>query len=116
MKVLERKMKVSNWPADMDKEERDAIKARKLEQKRLAQLARDSHTGEAVTGLAVDSVNKALISIGLDAKLILWNFPTHAHSPQKKVHTHCCHRPPSCVTCVILSWPQLPWKISLFFV
>ena len=36
------------------------------------------HTGFAVTGLAVDIVNKTLISVGADAKLILWNFQTHA--------------------------------------
>jgi U3 small nucleolar RNA-associated protein 21 len=66
----------------MDKEERDAIEAKKSEQKRLTQLTRGSHTGAAVTGLAVDSVNKTLISVGSDAKLILWNFATHA--PHKK--------------------------------
>lgn len=82
MKALEKKMKISNRPSDVDKEERDAVLAAKMEQKRLAALARGSHTGAAVTGLAVDSVNKTLVSVGSDAKLILWNFATHA--PHKK--------------------------------
>ena len=82
MKALEKKMKISNRKSDIDKEERDAVHEAKLEQKRLAQLARGSHNGAAVTGLAVDSVNKTLVSVGSDAKLILWNFATHA--PHKK--------------------------------
>jgi U3 small nucleolar RNA-associated protein 21 len=81
MKALEKKMKVSNRKSDVDKEARDAVQAAKQEQTRLAQLARGSHTG-AVVGLAVDSVNKTLVSVGSDAKLILWNFATHA--PHKK--------------------------------
>ena len=82
MKALEKRMKVSNRATDLDKEERDALEEARLERIRLAMLARGSHTGAAVTGLAVDSVNKTLISVGADAKLILWNFATHA--PHKK--------------------------------
>jgi len=82
MKALEKNMKVSNRPSDVDKEERDAVRAAKMEQIRLSQLARGSHTGAAVTGLAVDSINKTLVSVGSDAKLILWNFATH--TPHRK--------------------------------
>lgn len=80
--ALEKAMKVSNRPSDLDKEERDAVQEAAKEQRRLAKLAIASHSEATVTGLAVDSTNKTLISVGADAKLILWNFATHA--PHKK--------------------------------
>ena len=54
----------------------------KREKMRQAKLRSASHTGCAVTGMAVDSINKTVISVGADAKLVLWNFATHA--PHKK--------------------------------
>jgi U3 small nucleolar RNA-associated protein 21 len=82
MKTLEKKMKVSNRAADMDKRERDAQHQAVADQRVRARLNLGSHAGSAVTGLAVDSVNKVLISVGADAKLILWNFALH--TPHKK--------------------------------
>ena len=82
MKALEKKMKVSNRVSDKDKEDHNAVVEKKMEEKRLAKLKVASHQNSAVTGLAVDSINKTLISVGSDAKLILWNFSTHA--PHKK--------------------------------
>lgn len=82
MKALEKKFKVSNRKSDQDKEERDAIVEHEKEQTRRAKLLLASHKDAAVTGLAVDAVNKTLISVGTDAKLILWNFANHA--PHKR--------------------------------
>ncbi len=82
MKTLEKKMKVSNRAADMDKREHDAQRLAIAEQQVQSKLQVGSHVGYAVTGLAVDSVNKVLISVGTDAKLILWSFVTH--TPHKK--------------------------------
>ena len=82
MKALEKKMKVSNRVCDKDKEEYNAAQEQIVEAKRQAKLAMASHQNATVTGLAVDSVNKTLISVGSDSKLILWNFSTHA--PHKR--------------------------------
>jgi U3 small nucleolar RNA-associated protein 21 len=81
IKNLEKKFKVSNRKSDKDKEERDKLLQRERELQRKEKLRSATHR-QAVTGLAVDTVNKTLISVGLDAKLILWNFRTHA--PHKK--------------------------------
>lgn len=82
IKALEKKFKVSNRKSDQDKEERDALEEHEKEQKRQAKLQLASHIDAAVTGLAVDTINKTLISVGMDSKLILWSFKTHA--PHKK--------------------------------
>eukprot|EP00547_Thalassionema_nitzschioides_P017362 CAMPEP_0194252542 /NCGR_PEP_ID=MMETSP0158-20130606/27839_1 /TAXON_ID=33649 /ORGANISM="Thalassionema nitzschioides, Strain L26-B" /LENGTH=978 /DNA_ID=CAMNT_0038989983 /DNA_START=392 /DNA_END=3324 /DNA_ORIENTATION=- len=82
VKALEKKFKVSNRKSDQDKEEREAVMEHERERKRQAKLKKASHQHAAVTGLAVDAVNKTLISVGEDAKLILWNFLTHA--PHKR--------------------------------
>jgi U3 small nucleolar RNA-associated protein 21 len=82
MKALEKKMKNNNRKANLDKEVFDAEIEAKREQQLRAKLRSASHSGFAVTGLAVDAVNKTLISVGSDSKLILWNFATH--SPHKK--------------------------------
>ena len=82
MKALEKKMKVSNRVCDKDKEEYNIAQEQISEANRQAKLALASHQNAAVTGLAVDSVNKTLISVGSDSKLILWNFSTHA--PHKR--------------------------------
>lgn len=82
MRALEKQMKISNRMSDKDKEEHNAIRDHLAEEKRLAKLKMASHRNATVTGLAVDSVSKTLISVGSDAKLILWNFSTHA--PHKR--------------------------------
>ena len=82
MKALEKKFKVSNRKSDQDKEEREAVEEHKKEQIRQAKLQMASHIDAAVTGLAVDAINKTLISVGMDSKLILWSFKTHA--PHKR--------------------------------
>ncbi|OEU21299.1 WD40 repeat-like protein [Fragilariopsis cylindrus CCMP1102] len=48
------------------------------EELRSAKLTLACHNGYAVTGVAVDNVNRTVISVGADAKLILWSFLTHA--------------------------------------
>lgn len=81
-KELEKKMKLSNRASNQEKEEQDLILNAKREEIRSAKLRLASHEGYAVTGIAVDSVNRIVISVGADAKLILWSFKTHA--PHKK--------------------------------
>lgn len=78
MRALEKNMKISNRASNLDKKDQDAVQEALLEQRRQAKLKLASHTGAAVTGIAVDSTNKTLISVGEDSKLILWNFATHA--------------------------------------
>lgn len=77
-KALEKKMKVSNRASNLDKEDQDQVVQAQIQQRRALKLQTASHAGFAVTGVAVDGVNKTLISVGADAKLILWNFKTHA--------------------------------------
>ena len=81
-KELEKKMKLSNRASNQEKEERERVLNAKRQELRSAKLRSASHEGYAVTGIAVDSVNRTVISVGADAKLILWNFKTHA--PHKK--------------------------------
>ena len=81
-KELEKKMKLSNRASNQEKEERDRILNAKRQELRSAKLRLASHEGYAVTGIAVDSVNRTVISVGCDAKLILWNLKTHA--PHKR--------------------------------
>jgi len=81
-KELEKKMKLSNRASNQEKEEHDRILKAKRQEIRNRKLQLASHEGYAVTGIAVDSVNRTVISVGEDAKLILWNFKTHA--PHKK--------------------------------
>ena len=82
VKALEKKMKISNRASNLDKNDVDVVELAKSEQRKLAMLKFASHEGFAVTGVAVDAVNKTVISVGADAKLILWNFKSHA--PHKK--------------------------------
>jgi U3 small nucleolar RNA-associated protein 21 len=76
-KQLEQKMKLSNRASNAEKEELDWIQKAKREELRNNKLRLASHTGHAVTGIAVDSVNRTVISVGADGKLILWNFAKH---------------------------------------
>eukprot|EP00535_Pseudo-nitzschia_heimii_P001212 CAMPEP_0197176668 /NCGR_PEP_ID=MMETSP1423-20130617/2513_1 /TAXON_ID=476441 /ORGANISM="Pseudo-nitzschia heimii, Strain UNC1101" /LENGTH=1093 /DNA_ID=CAMNT_0042626067 /DNA_START=249 /DNA_END=3530 /DNA_ORIENTATION=- len=81
-KELEKKMKLSNRASNQEKEEQDRIIIAKRQERRNVKLRLASHEGHTVTGIVVDSVNRTVISVGADAKLILWNFKTHA--PHKK--------------------------------
>lgn len=83
MKALEKKMTGGPQRAsNIDKQDFDIEAEAKREARLQDKLRTASHSGFAVTGLAMDSVNKTLISVGADAKLILWKFETHA--PHKK--------------------------------
>lgn len=81
MKSLEKGMKMSNRRSNLDKKDTNAEQKAQIEARRHEKLKHASHTG-AVTGVAIDSVNKVLVSVGQDAKLILWQFATH--SPHRK--------------------------------
>ncbi|KAL3912292.1 MAG: hypothetical protein SGILL_006941, partial [Bacillariaceae sp.] len=81
-KALEKKMKLSNRASNAEKEELDRIEKAKREEQRKTKLRLASHTGHAVTGIAVDSINRTVITVGEDAKLILWSFASH--TPHKK--------------------------------
>lgn len=78
MKALEKKMKISNRASNLDKRDQDGMQEALVEKRRLGKLKQACHTGSSVTGIAVDSTNKTMISVASDAKLILWNFSTHA--------------------------------------
>ena len=43
------------------------------------------HNDATVVGLAVDTMNKTLVSVGSDSKLILWSFVTHAPHPHSPI-------------------------------
>eukprot|EP00980_Cylindrotheca_fusiformis_P030812 scaffold25455_cov152-Cylindrotheca_fusiformis.AAC.2 len=79
---LEKKMKLSNRASNIDKQEQDRVEQDRKRKQREAKLLVASHAGFSVKGIAVDAVNRTVISVGEDAKLILWNFKTHA--PHKK--------------------------------
>eukprot|EP00977_Amphora_coffeiformis_P004058 scaffold806_cov142-Amphora_coffeaeformis.AAC.1 len=81
IRELEKDGQVSNRKANLNKKEFDAAHHAKLDKIRRAKLRESTHSA-AVTGLAVDAMNKTLISVGSDAKLILWNFSTHG--PHRK--------------------------------
>lgn len=72
-KMLERTLKVHK----LTNEEFDETVLRNKEriQQRL-QLA--CHVDSSVVGLAVDTLNRTLVSVGSDSKLIMWSFATHA--------------------------------------
>jgi U3 small nucleolar RNA-associated protein 21 len=81
-KALEKKMKLSNRASNAEKEELDRIENAKREEHRRLKMRLASHRGHAVTGIAVDSINRTVITVGEDAKLILWSFASH--TPHKK--------------------------------
>ncbi len=76
-KMLERNLKIHKIH---EKEKDEAVV--KLENKREKHLQSARHQNASVVGLAVDTLNKTLISVGTDSKLILWSFVTHA--PHRK--------------------------------
>ncbi|KAL7544274.1 hypothetical protein ACHAWF_010216, partial [Thalassiosira exigua] len=63
-------------PADVDKAERDRARYIESEARRREVVARSSHA-DAVVGIAIDSLNRTVVTAGADAKLVLWNFVTH---------------------------------------
>ena len=82
MRMLEKSThKGGMAPSDMDSAERDRLNFVDAEAKRKAMIARAAHD-DAVVGIAIDSLNKTLITAGADSKLVLWNFSTHM--PHKK--------------------------------
>jgi len=82
MRMLEKNsMKGGVMPSDVDQAERDRISFMEAEEKRKAIVQRASHEG-AVVGIAIDSLNKTVVTVGADSKLVLWNFVTHM--PNKK--------------------------------
>jgi U3 small nucleolar RNA-associated protein 21 len=81
-KALEKKLKTASRSANLDKKWLDAQETAKKQQELDAKLKSACHDGHAVVGLAVDILNKTLLSVGSDAKLILWNF--HTQAPHKK--------------------------------
>lgn len=82
-KALEKSMKLSNRASNLDKEDKERAISTLRDKKRNAKLQSASHSGYAVSGIAIDGINKTVISVGEDAKLILWNFKTHTP------HTKC---------------------------
>jgi len=80
--ALEKNLKTNSRSSNLDKKKLDMEESAKRDKRLKAKLQSACHSGHAVTGLAVDAVNKTLISVGADAKLILWNF--HTHAPHQK--------------------------------
>jgi U3 small nucleolar RNA-associated protein 21 len=81
IRQLEKDSEISNRKANVKRRELDLIEQGQRDKAYRAKLQKASHT-DAVTGLAVDAMNKTVISVGRDAKLILWSFSTHA--PHRK--------------------------------
>ena len=82
MKAIEKTLKTNTRSANLDKKLLDAEANAKHENYVNKKLQNASHLGHSVTGLAVDILNKALISVGMDSKLIVWNLMTQ--SPHQK--------------------------------
>jgi U3 small nucleolar RNA-associated protein 21 len=83
-KMLERTLKVHK----LTNEEIDESVLRNKEriQQRL-KLAR--HEDSSVVGLAVDTLNRTLVSVGSDSKLIMWSFATHAPHKSSPIKLSC---------------------------
>ncbi len=82
MRILEKNAnKGGTLPSDIDQAERDRLNYLDAEAKRKAIIRKASHV-DAVIGIAIDSLNKTVVTAGADSKLVLWNFVTHM--PHKK--------------------------------
>ncbi|KAL7469361.1 hypothetical protein ACHAXS_009623 [Conticribra weissflogii] len=82
MRILEKNaMKGGMMTSDMDQAERERISYVETEAKRKAMIEKASHDG-AVVGIAIDSLNKTIVTAGADSKLVLWSFTSHM--PHKK--------------------------------
>jgi U3 small nucleolar RNA-associated protein 21 len=79
---IEKNLKTNTRASNIDQKNHDQREESKRKKALKIKLKSASHLGNSVTGLAVDAVNKTLMSVGSDAKLILWNFQTGA--PHKK--------------------------------
>ena len=65
-------------PANQDVAERTRSQEERSKLALKQKLKYASHVGAAAVGVAIDSVNKYLFSVGSDSKLIVWNFRTHS--------------------------------------
>lgn len=82
MRILEKhSMKGGITPSDIDQAERERVSYLEVEAKRNAMIQKASHE-DAVVGIAIDSLNKTMVTAGADSKLVLWSFQTHM--PHKK--------------------------------
>ena len=81
-KMLERTFKVHKLHNEKEKDS-SVLEAQAIMKSKL-QMAR--HIDAAVVGLAVDALNKTLVSAGSDGKLILWSFATHAPHRKSPIH------------------------------
>ena len=82
MRMLEKNlMKGGIAAGDVDQAEKDHANYLQIEAKRKFAIDKASHA-DAVVGIAIDSLNKTLVTAGADSKLVLWNFLTHM--PHKK--------------------------------
>ena len=82
MRILEKNSnKGGALPSDIDQAERDRLNYLDAEAKRKTIIGKATHA-DAVVGIAIDSLNKTVITAGADSKLVLWNFVTHM--PHKK--------------------------------
>jgi len=82
MRILEKNAtKGGMITSDIDQAERERISYDEAEAKRKAMIEKASHN-EAVVGIAIDSVNKTMVTAGADSKLVLWSFTSHM--PHKK--------------------------------
>jgi U3 small nucleolar RNA-associated protein 21 len=77
MRMLEKSAsRGGTMPSDVDQAERDRSNYLDAEARRAAMVGRASHD-DAVVGIAIDSLNKTVVTAGADSKLVLWNFVTH---------------------------------------
>ncbi|KAL7517489.1 hypothetical protein ACHAWX_002406 [Stephanocyclus meneghinianus] len=82
IRILEKNlMKGGVEAADVDQAERDQATYIAVEAKRKSMIDKASHV-DAVVGIAIDSLNKTVVTAGADSKLVLWSFVTHM--PHKK--------------------------------
>ena len=82
MRMLEKNlMKGGIAAGDVDQAEKDHANYLQIEATRKSAIDKASHV-DAVVGIAIDSLNKTLVTAGADSKLVLWNFATHM--PHKK--------------------------------
>jgi len=74
MRALERDLKISNPSTTINQDKTlTESEVRWNAKQKFAQ-----HKNSSVMGMAIDGLNKTLISVGSDAKLILWSFKTHS--------------------------------------
>lgn len=72
-KLLERSLKIHKLNNDREITKKEAT----VIERRRARWNKARHLNSAVTGVAVDGINKTLVSVGSDSKLIIWSFTKH---------------------------------------